>query len=110
MFGVARTSLTAKCPRTTPPGPSTPRPPPACGRSPRRSWVNAFWRDRPATIEGEPREMVGAELVAGLKQVVVGWSAVDDLARTQRALEQLDWLRASRNGHAGLATAAGVDL
>jgi DNA-binding MarR family transcriptional regulator len=33
-----------------------------------------------------------------------------DLARTQRALEQLDRLRASRNGHAGLATAAGVDL
>jgi DNA-binding MarR family transcriptional regulator len=35
---------------------------------------------------------------------------VDDLARTQRALEQLDRLRASRNGHAGLAAAAGVDL
>ena len=35
---------------------------------------------------------------------------MDDLARTQRALEQLDRLRASRNGHAGLAAAAGVDL
>jgi DNA-binding MarR family transcriptional regulator len=35
---------------------------------------------------------------------------VDDLARTQQALEQLDRLRASRNGHAGLAAAAGVDL
>jgi DNA-binding MarR family transcriptional regulator len=35
---------------------------------------------------------------------------VDDLARTQRALEQLDRLRASRNGHAALASAAGVDL
>jgi DNA-binding MarR family transcriptional regulator len=35
---------------------------------------------------------------------------VDDLARTQRALEQLDRLRASRNGHAALAAAAGVDL
>jgi len=35
---------------------------------------------------------------------------VDDLARTQRALEQLDRLRANRNGHAGLAAAAGVDL
>jgi DNA-binding MarR family transcriptional regulator len=35
---------------------------------------------------------------------------VDDLARTQRALEQLDRLRASRNGHAGLVAAAGVDL
>ncbi len=32
---------------------------------------------------------------------------MDDLARTQRALEQLDRLRASRNGHAGLAAAAG---
>ena len=30
--------------------------------------------------------------------------------RTQRALEQLDRLRASRNGHAGLSAAAGVDL
>jgi DNA-binding MarR family transcriptional regulator len=35
---------------------------------------------------------------------------VEDLARTQRALEQLDRLRASRNGHAGLSAAAGVDL
>ena len=35
---------------------------------------------------------------------------MDDLARTQRALEQLDRLRANRNGHAGLAAAAGVDL
>ena len=35
---------------------------------------------------------------------------MDDVARTQRALEQLDRLRASRNGHAALATAAGVDL
>src|SRR5947208_11516508 len=35
---------------------------------------------------------------------------MDDLARTQRALEQLDRLRASRNGHAALAAAAGVDL
>lgn len=35
---------------------------------------------------------------------------MDDLARTQRALEQLDRLRASRNGHAGLSAAAGVDL
>ncbi len=33
-----------------------------------------------------------------------------NLARTQRALEQLDRLRASRNGHAGLSAAAGVDL
>jgi DNA-binding MarR family transcriptional regulator len=33
-----------------------------------------------------------------------------DLARTQRALEQLDRLHASRNGHAGLTAAAGVDL
>jgi DNA-binding MarR family transcriptional regulator len=36
--------------------------------------------------------------------------SVDDLARAQRALEQLDRLRASRNGHAGLSAAAGVDL
>jgi len=35
---------------------------------------------------------------------------VDDVAGIQRALEQLDRLRASRNGHAGLAAAAGVDL
>ena len=35
---------------------------------------------------------------------------MEDLARTQRALEQLDRLRASRNGHAGLSAAAGVDL
>src|SRR4051812_15512043 len=35
---------------------------------------------------------------------------MDDVARTQRALEQLDRLRASRNGHAALAAAAGVDL
>ncbi len=32
------------------------------------------------------------------------------MARTQRALEQLDRLRANRNGHAALASAAGVDL
>src|SRR3954453_13925382 len=32
------------------------------------------------------------------------------VARTQRALEQLDRLRASRNGHAGLTAAAGIDL
>src|SRR3954452_19372386 len=36
--------------------------------------------------------------------------AVDDLARPQRALEQLARLRASRNGHAGLTAAAGIDL
>ena len=35
---------------------------------------------------------------------------MDDVAGIQRALEQLDRLRASRNGHAGLAAAAGVDL
>ena len=35
---------------------------------------------------------------------------MDDLARTQGALEQLDRLRAARNGHIGLAAAAGVDL
>ena len=36
--------------------------------------------------------------------------AVDDVARTQRALEQLDRLRANRNGHTALASVAGVDL
>jgi DNA-binding MarR family transcriptional regulator len=35
---------------------------------------------------------------------------VDDVAAIQRGLEQLDRLRASRAGHAGLASAAGVDL
>jgi DNA-binding MarR family transcriptional regulator len=35
---------------------------------------------------------------------------VDDVAAIQRGLEQLDRLRASRNGHAGLTAAAGVDL
>ena len=35
---------------------------------------------------------------------------MDDVARTQRALEQLDRLRANRNGHAALAAAARVDL
>jgi DNA-binding MarR family transcriptional regulator len=35
---------------------------------------------------------------------------VDDVAAIQRGLEQLDRLRASRNGHAGLTAAAGIDL
>jgi DNA-binding MarR family transcriptional regulator len=35
---------------------------------------------------------------------------LDDVAAIQRGLEQLDRLRASRNGHAGLTAAAGVDL
>ncbi len=35
---------------------------------------------------------------------------MDDVAAIQRGLEQLDRLRASRAGHAGLASAAGVDL
>jgi DNA-binding MarR family transcriptional regulator len=35
---------------------------------------------------------------------------MDDLAAIQRGLEQLDRLRASRNGHAGLTAAAGIDL
>jgi DNA-binding MarR family transcriptional regulator len=35
---------------------------------------------------------------------------VDDVAAIQRGLEQLDRLRASRNGHAGLTVAAGIDL
>jgi len=35
---------------------------------------------------------------------------VDDVAAIQRGLEQLDRLRAIRNGHAGLTAAAGVDL
>jgi len=35
---------------------------------------------------------------------------VDDVSAIQRGLEQLDRLRASRNGHAGLTAAAGVDL
>jgi DNA-binding MarR family transcriptional regulator len=47
-------------------------------------------------------------LLDSSKQCRVG--AVDDVARTQRALEQLDRLRASRNGHAALAAAAGIDL
>jgi DNA-binding MarR family transcriptional regulator len=37
-------------------------------------------------------------------------TGVDDVAAIQRGLEQLDRLRASRNGHAGLVAAAGVDL
>ena len=35
---------------------------------------------------------------------------MDDVAAIQRGLEQLDRLRANRNGHAGLTAAAGVDL
>src|SRR3954462_1784975 len=35
---------------------------------------------------------------------------MDEVAAIQRGLEQLDRLRASRNGHAGLTAAAGVDL
>ena len=35
---------------------------------------------------------------------------MDDVAAIQRGLEQLDRLRASRNGHAALTTATGVDL
>jgi DNA-binding MarR family transcriptional regulator len=35
---------------------------------------------------------------------------VDDVGAIQRGLERLDRLRASRNGHAGLTAAAGVDL
>jgi DNA-binding MarR family transcriptional regulator len=35
---------------------------------------------------------------------------MDDVGAIQRGLEQLDRLRASRNGHAGLVAAAGVDL
>ena len=35
---------------------------------------------------------------------------MDDVAAIQQGLEQLDRLRASRNGHAGLTAAAGVDL
>jgi DNA-binding MarR family transcriptional regulator len=35
---------------------------------------------------------------------------MDDVAAIQRGLEQLDRLRASRSGHAGLTAAAGVDL
>ena len=35
---------------------------------------------------------------------------MDDVAAIQRGLEQLDRLRASRNGHAGLVAATGVDL
>ena len=35
---------------------------------------------------------------------------MDDVGAIQRGLEQLDRLRASRNGHAGLTTAAGIDL
>jgi DNA-binding MarR family transcriptional regulator len=34
----------------------------------------------------------------------------DDVRAIQRGLEQLDRLRASRNGHAGLTAAAGIDL
>ena len=37
-------------------------------------------------------------------------NGVDDVGAIQRGLEQLDRLRASRNGHAGLTAAAGVDL
>lgn len=35
---------------------------------------------------------------------------VDDVGAIQQGLEQLDRLRASRNGHAGLTAAAGIDL
>jgi DNA-binding MarR family transcriptional regulator len=35
---------------------------------------------------------------------------MDDVAAIQRGLEQLDRLRASRNGHAALSVAAGIDL
>ena len=35
---------------------------------------------------------------------------MDDVAAIQRGLEQLDRLRASRTGHAGLTAAAGIDL
>jgi DNA-binding MarR family transcriptional regulator len=35
---------------------------------------------------------------------------MDEVAAIQRGLEQLDRLRASRNGHAGLTAAAGIDL
>ena len=35
---------------------------------------------------------------------------MDDVGAIQRGLEQLDRLRASRNGHAGLTAAAGIDL
>jgi DNA-binding MarR family transcriptional regulator len=35
---------------------------------------------------------------------------MDDVAAIQRGLEQLDRLRASRNGHVGLVAATGVDL
>lgn len=35
---------------------------------------------------------------------------MDDVAAIQRGLEQLDRLRASRSGHAGLSAAAGIDL
>src|SRR5205809_390261 len=34
----------------------------------------------------------------------------EHVARTQRALEQLDRLRASRTGHAALTAAAGIEL
>ena len=35
---------------------------------------------------------------------------MDDVGAIQRGLEQLDRPRASRNGHAGLTAAAGIDL
>ncbi|HEY3670708.1 MAG TPA: MarR family transcriptional regulator [Acidimicrobiia bacterium] len=35
---------------------------------------------------------------------------MDDVGAIQRGLEQLDRLRASRNGHAGLTAATGIDL
>src|SRR3954470_254598 len=35
---------------------------------------------------------------------------MDDVGAIQRGLEQLDRLRASRNGHAALTTATGIDL
>jgi len=35
---------------------------------------------------------------------------MDDVPAIQQGLEQLDRLRASRNGHAGLTAAAGIDL
>jgi DNA-binding MarR family transcriptional regulator len=37
-------------------------------------------------------------------------TGTDDVAAIQRGLEQLDRLRASRNGHAALTTATGIDL
>ena len=84
-----------RSPTSTRPGPATPSRPPASGPSPRT------WSARQLRLTRD---------VAGLKQVIrvrrrwTTWPAI------QRGLEQLDRLRASRNGHAGLAAAAGVDL